>query len=133
MANTVAADDRPRHFSVPFGDGGNPSASGEERIVVMWSRAPLPIRSAHENGRSPLNGPVADPKQTSRDHPARGTIVLMRVRFYIDPATGRPHIHNHDVTEEEVEEDWRLQGKIVRVERVPGWRSDSLWLGVIFG
>jgi hypothetical protein len=57
----------------------------------------------------------------------------MRVRFYIDPATGRPHIHNHDVTEEEVEEDWRLQGKIVRVERVPGWRSDSLWLGVIFG
>jgi hypothetical protein len=28
----------------------------------------------------------------------------MRIRFYIDPATGRPHIHNHGVSEEEVEE-----------------------------
>lgn len=27
----------------------------------------------------------------------------MRVRFYIDPTTGEPHIHNHDVSEEEVE------------------------------
>ena len=28
----------------------------------------------------------------------------MRVRFYIDPATGRPYIYDHDVSEEEVEE-----------------------------
>jgi hypothetical protein len=27
----------------------------------------------------------------------------MRLRFYIDPATGQPHIYNHGVTEEEVE------------------------------
>ena len=26
----------------------------------------------------------------------------MRARFYIDPATGSPHIWNHDVTEAEV-------------------------------
>jgi len=28
----------------------------------------------------------------------------LNVRYYIDPATGEPHIHNHDVTETEVEE-----------------------------
>ena len=28
----------------------------------------------------------------------------MNIRFYRDPATGEPHIYNHDVTEEEVEE-----------------------------
>jgi hypothetical protein len=26
----------------------------------------------------------------------------MNLRFYIDPATGGPHIHEHGVTEEEV-------------------------------
>ena len=26
----------------------------------------------------------------------------MQARFYIDPATGSPHIHGHDVSEEEV-------------------------------
>lgn len=26
----------------------------------------------------------------------------MRARFYIDPATGAPHIHNHHVNEDEV-------------------------------
>ena len=26
----------------------------------------------------------------------------MHTRFYIDPATGAPHIHNHQVAEEEV-------------------------------
>lgn len=32
--------------------------------------------------------------------------ILVRVnfRFHLDPATGQPHIWNHDVTEEEVEE-----------------------------
>ena len=28
----------------------------------------------------------------------------MNIRFYRDPATGEPHIYNHDITEEEVEE-----------------------------
>jgi Domain of unknown function (DUF4258) len=28
----------------------------------------------------------------------------MRLRFYIDPATHQPHIQNHGVSEEEVEE-----------------------------
>ena len=28
----------------------------------------------------------------------------MRLRFYIDPATGQPHIYNHDVSEAETEE-----------------------------
>lgn len=28
----------------------------------------------------------------------------MRARFYIDPATGSPHIHGHHVSEEEVVE-----------------------------
>ena len=26
----------------------------------------------------------------------------MQVRFYIDPATGAPHVHNHSVDEDEV-------------------------------
>ena len=54
---------------------------------------------------------LADPEQTSCNHPVRGTIELMRVRFYIDPATGRPHIHNHDVTEEEVEDVLEAPGE----------------------
>ena len=28
----------------------------------------------------------------------------MKVRYYIDPATGQPHIYRHDVAESEVEE-----------------------------
>ncbi len=28
----------------------------------------------------------------------------MRLRYYVDPSTGEPHIHNHDVEENEVEE-----------------------------
>lgn len=28
----------------------------------------------------------------------------MRVRYYIDPATGEPHIYNHEVSETEAEE-----------------------------
>jgi hypothetical protein len=35
-------------ISVPFGDGGNPSPSGEGKIRVTWSRATLPTWSAHE-------------------------------------------------------------------------------------
>ena len=28
----------------------------------------------------------------------------MRLRYYVDPSTGEPHIYNHDVEENEVEE-----------------------------
>ena len=28
----------------------------------------------------------------------------MKIRFYIDPTTGLPHVYNHDVGEEEVEQ-----------------------------
>jgi len=44
----------------------------------------------------------------------------MRVRFYVDPATGHPHIHSHDVTEEEVEEVLK-SAKIAPVVRIRGW------------
>ena len=36
-------------ISVPSGDGRNPSPSGEEKGVVVWSRAAVSLRSAHEN------------------------------------------------------------------------------------
>ena len=35
----------------------------------------------------------------------------MRTRFYVDPVTGEPHIYNHDVTEEEVEEVLEAPGE----------------------
>ncbi|MGQ0643516.1 MAG: MBL fold metallo-hydrolase, partial [Gemmatimonadaceae bacterium] len=37
-------------FSICFGDGGNPSPLGEEKVRVTWSRATLPVGSAHEDG-----------------------------------------------------------------------------------
>lgn len=43
----------------------------------------------------------------------------MNIRFYIDPETGAPHIYNHGVTEEEVEDVIRRPG-----EDRPG-RDDS--------
>ncbi|MBM3240390.1 DUF4258 domain-containing protein [Candidatus Poribacteria bacterium] len=35
----------------------------------------------------------------------------MNVRFYIDPETGLPHIYNHDVDEDEVEDVLRNPGE----------------------
>jgi hypothetical protein len=35
----------------------------------------------------------------------------MDIRFYRDPATGEPHIYNHSVTEEEVEDVLRRSGE----------------------
>ncbi len=35
---------------------------------------------------------------------------VMNIRFYIDPATGQPHIYNHEVDEEEVEDVLREPG-----------------------
>lgn len=31
-------------------------------------------------------------------------LILVKLRFYLDSATGLPHIHNHSVNEEEVED-----------------------------
>ena len=30
--------------------------------------------------------------------------MALKIRFYIDPETGKPHIHNHGVKENEVED-----------------------------
>ena len=35
----------------------------------------------------------------------------MRVRFYLDPTTAHPHVRNHGVTEEEVEEVLKSPGE----------------------
>ena len=35
----------------------------------------------------------------------------MDIRFYCDPATGEPHIYNHGVTEDEVEDVLRRPGE----------------------
>ena len=35
----------------------------------------------------------------------------MKIRYYIDPETDVPHIHRHDVSEEEVEEILRRPGE----------------------
>ncbi len=31
-------------------------------------------------------------------------MAIWNVRYYIDPETGSPHIHNHDISEDEVEQ-----------------------------
>ena len=48
----------------------------------------------------------------------------MRVRFYVDPSTGRPHIRSHDVTEEEVEEVLKSPG-----EDRPGRENSRVAIG----
>ena len=35
----------------------------------------------------------------------------MKIRFYIDPETGQPHIYNHEVREDEVEDVLRKPGE----------------------
>ena len=55
----------------------------------------------------------------ARDFPARGaprprhrgSVRDVEVRFYIDPATGLPHVHSHGVTEDEVVEVLRKPGE----------------------
>jgi hypothetical protein len=51
-------------------------------------------------------------------------VPCMKVRFYIDPETGEPHIHNHDVSEEEVTEVLENVG-----EDRPGREGSRLALG----
>jgi hypothetical protein len=48
----------------------------------------------------------------------------MRVRFYVDPETGTPHIHNHQVTEEEVADVLRTP-----MEDRPGYDGARVAIG----
>ena len=48
----------------------------------------------------------------------------MRVRFYVDPATGHSHVRNHNVTEEEVEEVLKSPG-----EDRPGRENSRVAIG----
>jgi hypothetical protein len=41
----------------------------------------------------------------------------MDLRFYEDPETGQPHIYEHGVTEQEVEEVLRARGEDLRATR----------------
>ena len=71
----------------------------------------------------------------------------MNIRFYLDPETGEPHIYNHGVTEDEVEdvvcrpgedrpgrEDSRVAigqtraGRYVRVIYMPDPEPDSIFV-----
>ncbi|MBI2300457.1 MAG: hypothetical protein HYU66_16200 [Armatimonadetes bacterium] len=60
----------------------------------------------------------------------------MRVRYYLDPETGEPHIYGHGVTEDEVEEVLRRSGED-RAGRddsrvATGWTEDARCLRVIY-
>lgn len=46
------------------------------------------------------------------------------IRFYLDPETGEPHIYEHDVSEDEVEEVLRYPG-----DDLPGRRDSRIALG----
>jgi hypothetical protein len=48
----------------------------------------------------------------------------MRLRFYIDPETGAPHIYKHGVSEAEVEEVLSSAG-----EDRPGWDGSRVAVG----
>lgn len=50
--------------------------------------------------------------------------VVSFLRFYLDPATGEPHIYEHGVSEEEVEEALRNSG-----EERPGRGSSRVVIG----
>jgi hypothetical protein len=47
----------------------------------------------------------------------------MRIRFYVDPETGTPHIHNHDVDEEEVADVCRARVRIAWDAPDRAWQS----------
>jgi hypothetical protein len=48
----------------------------------------------------------------------------MQFRFYLDPETGEPHIHDHGVTETEVRQVFAGSG-----EDLPGTRNSRMRLG----
>jgi hypothetical protein len=52
----------------------------------------------------------------SRPHPrGRGSVGYVEVRFYVDSATGMPHVHSHGVTEDEVEDRAGSDGSRVAI------------------
>ncbi len=53
----------------------------------------------------------------------------MRVRFYIDPETGQPHIYNHDVMEEEVLQILRGRGEDRAARRDTRHKLGQTWAG----
>jgi hypothetical protein len=48
----------------------------------------------------------------------------MKIKFYIDPETGQPHVYSHGVTETEVRQVLRRPGLVLR-----GGRKSRLALG----
>jgi hypothetical protein len=52
----------------------------------------------------------------------------MNIRFYIDPQTDAPHIYNHDVTEDEVEDVLANPG-----EDKPGREGSRVAIGQTLG
>ena len=71
----------------------------------------------------------------------------MRIRYFVDPESGLPHVYDHGVTEEEIEEVLRrpvetregsegsrvaightLAGRILRVIYVPDPEPDSVFV-----
>ena len=100
-------------FSVSSGDGGNPSPSGEEKVVVVWSRAEVPTRRAHkvrsegalgvdtevskESIARAIGDSCARPDPTDRDRARAahhfgqsGTRPRPRI-FVVSPASGYQH------------------------------------------
>jgi hypothetical protein len=51
-------------------------------------------------------------------------LIMVKIRFYLDPATGLPHIYDHGVDEEEVEDVLRAPG-----EDRPGREGSRLAIG----
>jgi hypothetical protein len=52
----------------------------------------------------------------------------MRLRFYIDPETGEPHLYKHRVSEVEVEQISATLARIGQAAMGPGSRSGALYL-----
>lgn len=48
----------------------------------------------------------------------------MNIRYYLDPETSLPHIYNHDVSENEIEDVLRRPG-----EDRPGWEGARVAIG----
>jgi hypothetical protein len=56
----------------------------------------------------------------------------MNVRFYVDSTTDAPHIHNHEIDEDEVIDVLTNPGRIARVGTVHVWSLAKLKQGAIF-
>jgi hypothetical protein len=60
----------------------------------------------------------------------------MKIRFYIDPDTGQPHVYNHGVTEAEVRQVLRRPGFVLRGRKnsrlALGQTADGRYLKVIY-